>query len=424
MLKSLAVNKIGVLLPQPYRGGSLRFAKKLCEMVLSLTNSETHVVLSIVKGQYDVPHEFAQLLKDSRFSIRETVWEIVPRQQLSKITQLQPQTNCIEPEEVSYPDDGGQTLLDCSYWLMVSDRTMAPLAVLRPFAIFPLDFIQRYVPEIFGKSDEYLWKVHLESFQRNIRNASLVVCTTPATSEDAISFAGVPKRRVRTMLPFLEDYPSAYYSGTSGVDNRISQFQKKPYFVWPTNPHPHKNHLNALNCLKQYYDSGGGLNCVITGPSTEVLRAGAKEYSDYATEVREAFLQLFNGDDRVSIAGVLPEEQYWHLLKGAAFVWHNVIKDNGTFSVIEAALANVPSLSSDYSQIRFFDELFGLGLTYFSAMDPAQGAEKLREMESRTTGGKHSAPVSISFPLDYHHRMYAELKAILDELGEVAACRN
>jgi glycosyltransferase involved in cell wall biosynthesis len=423
MPKQLPVNKIGVLLPQPYRGGSLRFAKKLCEMVLSLTTSDTHVVLSIVKGHYDIPNEFAPLLKDSRFSIRETVWNIVPRKQLSKVAVLQPQS-ILESEEVCFPDDGGQTFLDCSYWLMVSDRTMAPLAVLRPYAIFPLDFIQRYVPEIFGKSDEYLWRVHLESFQRNVRNASLVVCTTPATSEDAISFAGVPKQRVRTMLPFLEDYPSEYYSGTSACDNRLSQFQQKPYFVWTTNPHPHKNHLNALKCLKQYYDSGGGLTCVITGPNTEVLRQGVREYSDYATEIREKLLELFGNDDRICIAGDLPEEQYWRLLKGAAFLWHNVIKDNGTFSVVEAALVNVPSLSSDYSQIRFFDELFGLGLTYFSATDPAQGAERLREMESRTKAAKSPAPVAVSFPLDYHHRMYAEMKSILDDLQVVASCRN
>ncbi len=419
------LNRIGIFLPQGYRGGGLRFTKKLCEMVLYLTREQgTQVVLSVVKGDYNVETEFELLANDPRFSVRETVWKKASAKNLIALELIGHDLPSGLSEKFLYPDDGGHDFLDCHAWLIVSDRTMTPIAPFRPYAIFPLDFLQRYVPEIFGSADDYLWDRYLDSMQRNLRNANLVLCTTPQTAADAISFGGVTANKVKTMLPFLEDYSSSRFSPSMDNDKELCEITETPYFLWVTNPYQHKNHLTAIDALKTYYSRlGGKLRCVVCGIDTQYMRVDGELHSEYAESVMEKLNRLLPGDDQVLVCGEQTEEGYWQLIRNAQFVWHNVIADNGTYAVMEAAMVNVPSLSSNYPQIRFFDELFGLNLIYFPANDAGKTAAALKDMEGQVSQSK--ALPSISFPLDYKRRLDEAMRSVLNDLHEAAAqCRN
>ncbi|MFD2884496.1 hypothetical protein ACFS4T_25530 [Pseudomonas lini] len=55
--------------------------------------------------------------------------------------------------------------------------------------------------------------------------------------------------------------------------------------------------------------------------------------------------------------------------------------DNGTFSAIEAAYLNVPTLSSDYPAMREIDEQFSLNLEWMDSSDYREMGRKLKEME-------------------------------------------
>jgi glycosyltransferase involved in cell wall biosynthesis len=90
----------------------------------------------------------------------------------------------------------------------------------------------------------------------------------------------------------------------------------------------------------------------------------------------------------IKVLGYTSDQAYLSLLRNAKFLWHNVIYDNGTFSIIEAASVGTPVASSNYPQIRFIDERFNVGSTFFDAHDPVDAASKLRWMEQNATRSK------------------------------------
>ena len=85
---------------------------------------------------------------------------------------------------------------------------------------------------------------------------------------------------------------------------------------------------------------------------------------------------------RLRFLGAVPDTDYARVLRSARFLAHNVIADNGTFSVLEAALLGCPSVSSDYPQIREIDDAFGLGLRFFDPFDECGTAAALLAGES------------------------------------------
>ena len=175
---------------------------------------------------------------------------------------------------------------------------------------------------------------------------------------------------------------------------------EKPYFLWVTNPHPHKNHMAAIDALHRYYNTlDGRLRCLVCGIATQYMRVAGETYSEYAEAIMKKLNKLLPHDDQVLVCGEQGEKRYWQLLRNAQFVWHNVIADNGTYSVMEAAMVNVPSLSSDYPQIHFFDNLFGLNLSYFPTSDADKTSVALKQMEEQLK--QHKTLASISFPIDY-----------------------
>ena len=89
----------------------------------------------------------------------------------------------------------------------------------------------------------------------------------------------------------------------------------------------------------------------------------------------------------VFFAGPLRWGQYRHVLQGAEFFWHNVVYDNGTAGCFEAAQLGVPSLSSDYPQMHYFDAQFGTNVRFFSAFDIKAGVHALQAMTAAAKNG-------------------------------------
>jgi glycosyltransferase involved in cell wall biosynthesis len=369
----------------------------------------TEIVLGVIAGKYERARDFGDLLAIG-VKVREISYREIRGHELSELGVCLP--HALDSGRVFlYPADGGHNFMDCQSWLVVSTRFVHPLAPMRPYAAFPLDFIQRYVPEIQGAPDEWGWVVHRESFQPTLTNARCVVCTSPRTAEDATSFGGIPKRNVISMLPFTEDYD---------IPRDLPRARDEEYFLWITNLSSHKNHHAALDALEQYYRRHAGtLRCLVLGPDTrdwDWRREKHVNNHSYVVSVRERLQEFAENNSGLELLGEVSEEQYWALLKHARFVWHNVIWDNGTFSVVEAAMVGTPALSTDYPQIRHLDTVFELGLTYFPARDPAAAATALRTMEERTANGQVMA--NFRRPITYEADLFASLQEITDRLQE------
>ena len=79
------------------------------------------------------------------------------------------------------------------------------------------------------------------------------------------------------------------------------------------------------------------------------------------------------------------DSEYVAIVRNSQFLVHNVLADNGTFSVIEAAILGRPSMSSDYPQMRELNKQFELDLQFFDAFDIDGTAKMMSGLEGTQT---------------------------------------
>lgn len=377
------MKKIAVMLPIAYRGGSLRAAKNIAKSIAFQAREQEHdiqVVFSYVKeGNYNLRAEFDDLLKIDCV-LRETTWKVYAREELQAAAALMDiDTARLEYPFYCLPSDGANDFYDCDLWIIISDRLPAPLFPLRKYACVIYDYIQRYVPEIFG---DYFWDNQISNLMYSVRMASKVFVTTPSTQKDIISFAGVSSSRVHLLEMDFEPVNS-YGSLSPAI-----QLPDK-YFIWTTNPAFHKNHIHSIDALELYFQElGGDLSVVVTGsgsnyfdirndfdendPTLKVPQVGYVRKKISSNQILR---------DRIQVMGNLSDNLYVYVLKKAKFLWHSVIYDNGTFSAIEAAYLGIPTLSARYPAMEYIDQKFNLNLQFFDPRNPEEMAEALLNME-------------------------------------------
>lgn len=379
------MKKIAVMLPHIYRGGSLRAAKNVARSLAFQSREhgdDIQVIFSYVKaGKYNIFTEFDDLMK-AGILLRETVWKVYAKESLQAATSLiDLRKTSLEYQEYCLPSDGANDFYDCDLWLIISDRLPAPLFPLRKYAFVVYDYIQRYVPEIFGNSDT-VWDNQVSNLIHSVQRASKVFVTTPSTQQDLISYAGVDPSR--TQLLEMEFQPLE--AGSIDIDSDIP----KNYVVWPTNTTHHKNHVNAFDAIELYIEElGGSLHFLITGESTEYFDP-TNEFPEKEIAMQAQHIQYLRKKikknarlaERLHIMGKVSDKRYACLLKHAHFLWHPTLYDNGTFAVLEAAYLGTPSLSARYPAMVYINQKFKLNMQFFDPRNPNEMAEALFNMET------------------------------------------
>jgi glycosyltransferase involved in cell wall biosynthesis len=370
--------KIAVILPIPCRGGSFRGFKTVAKMLRigsRLAGDAVDVVAAFPASSYDERNDFADLVA-AGVQLRAYDWRTIDRTTLKRAIGFASDTM---PDLGGYvqslvPDDGINHLLDCDFWLVVSDRLSLPLAPLRHTGFVIYDYIQRIRPDVMpaGFDDQ--------SFVFNVQHADFVLCTTPFTAEAATAYAGVEPARVNVVDMEIEVDLDEHAVGGQARD------RGNPYILWPSNTSPHKNQLGALDALEFYYSrNAGSLDIILSGLNTNWFDLDAKkihEHDDpWIKSVRDRIARSPLLRNHVNVVGALTEADYFATLAGARFLFHPAVVDNGTYAVTEAAWFGVPSLCHDYPAIRWMDERFGLALSYCDARDAMQTARALAEME-------------------------------------------
>ena len=410
-LPSPPVKKIAVMLPAPYKGGSLHGALNVARMIhfgSRMAGEPVQVVFSCVKGHYDLEEDFKPL-HELGIEVRETVWDVLSPHEHREMMKLSfipsPLTNYTGAR--SLPRDGVCDFSDCRHWLLISDRTEMPMARIKPFSMLVYDCLQRYVPEVLNGTPSRDYEM---TQIENARMADAVFVTTPQTGNDVVQYYGINPHNV-AQLP-MEFDPLDIPPGAAASED--------PYFLWTTNTAPHKNHMKALEALQIYYEQmDGRLQCVISGVNTEKLRKLEQLpfESSYTIELAKRLQESGLLNRKIKIMGYLHERAYIGALKHAAFLWHPAIADNGTFSVVEAAWHGTPSLSADYPQMRFMDVRFGLNLNWQDAQSPMQMAQALKNLEDSLPAARAKLPARAALePFSYQHQAPAFWAGIREAL--------
>ena len=399
----MIIKKIVIFLPAPYRGGSMQGAKNIAKMLLlgsTGANEPVEIVFSCLKETYNVNQEFSDLLALG-IQVRETEWKIISKNEAQIALDFTQNEKILSHESYCLPYDGINNFCDCDFWLIVSDRTSAPLLPIKPYGMIIYDYIQRYIPDIFGQDEG---KLDLP-FLYSARNANLILCTTPQTREDTIQYAGIDENKV--LLVPMEFNPLKY---------EVKPFLQKdsPYFIWTSNATQHKNHKNALKALELYYEKfDGKLKVLMTGVQTELFQKRNTNQIPYIVEIRDTIQKSAVLKNNITILGELSESQYISVLSGAEFLFHPVLYDNGTFSVIEAAYHSVPSASSNYPQMRYINERFNLNIEFFDPRKPQMIASVLKNMENNIFSLKESLPTKESLECHTYDKLSGKYWSLL-----------
>jgi glycosyltransferase involved in cell wall biosynthesis len=378
--QALTKKRIAVIIPVEYRGGSLRGAKLLAEAIY-LGSIQAAQEVEVVFGYLNRPdwygnEDFIDL--PHAIQRRPYSWKILDNSKSNAALDYALSDQELHSPFYQVPDDGINHFLDCDLLVFVSDRIEHPLLPLKPYITMVYDYLQRYENVISEHSTQ--------SFFSATHHAKKVLVTTEFTRQDALQFAGLPESQV-IKCPML-------------IPNFITPENTKPknkenYFLWTTNTAVHKNHKNALNALRIYYNElDGKLKCCMTGSLTEQLFTYNAPHLTILSKILDSSSTL---KDNLKILGELPEQAYRTQLENSMFLWHPARVDNGTFSVIEAACLGVPALSSDYPAMREIDSELQLKLTWMDPHDPLNMAEQLKTMELEASQKSKLLPTNKTF---------------------------
>jgi glycosyltransferase involved in cell wall biosynthesis len=368
--------RIAVILPEPYRGGTLLGAKLLAGAIRH-GSSQSGEAAEVIFAHLDDK----TIYSDDDFNdlppgitVRPFTWIRMPREQASRTMTLAGLGTLLTGDEYICPDDGIQQFLDCDLWVFVSDRFSFPILPIRPYVLMIYDYLQRYF-------DILPYEVNA-SITAAARRAARVLVTTEFTKQDAIQFAGVSERNI-VRVPMLAPEP------TEGITKSDSARPRR-YFLWTTNAAAHKNHVISFKALAHYYDIlNGALDCRVTGVNSRELLASEAEHSPSGKPLMDAHSATRK---RLKLLGELPYQAYLRHLSGAEFLWHTSRLDNGTFAMIEAAHCGVPTLSSDYPAIREEAAQFGLAPAWFDPLDSCAMAQQLKHMETKSQAMRDAMP--------------------------------
>jgi glycosyltransferase involved in cell wall biosynthesis len=368
--------RIAVLVPDAYRGGTLRSAKLLAQ-ALWTASRQFGEDADVVFVYPDVQEELSDRWDDDlplSISRRTIKWQALNSAAAHRAMRYAGHPDWV-PSAAFYlvPDDGIQQLCDCDLWIVISDRLNAPLLPVRPYALVVYDYLQRYV-NLFPTGTDHPFIAAAGAAER-------LLVTTRFTEQDALVYAGVPREKV-VRVPML--------APEFGRAERRSSDADSPYFLWTTNLAVHKNHYKAISALREYFELlDGQLDCRVSGADSEsLLKSDLAHLKSLAAIVADSKILC----KRLQLLGEVPDALYRRQLANAEFLWHPARVDNGTFSVVEAAHLGVPSLSSKYPAMEEIDERFGLHLSWMDANQPSRMARQLKWMEEHARSLRTNLP--------------------------------
>lgn len=359
--------KIAVLLSAGYLGGvldtAIRFVYGL-KKGIEESKANAEIVFGYIKDKNFNEDTFRKI-EEMDVPTREFEWKYLDAHHIDNIYKIKNYDETAAHNQYCVADDGINYFEDCGHIIFIIDRVPEYFYTNRPYSVIVQDYIQRYLP---GLMSDQLVDTILD-FQRR---AETVYVTTLPAKMDCIQFAGIPEDKIKIIPLLLE---------RTKVEKH--EKPKENYFLWSTNIGEHKNHLVLLKALEQYYKNGGKFKCYITGINTELfnIKKKIKNETSYIRKVRSFISKSKLLTQNLVFKGNMDKKEYYETLENARFLVHPGYTDNGNMSSVDAAFLGVPSISSDYPPMRYYEEVMNLKIRFVPPFDYTEWTETIMRSE-------------------------------------------
>lgn len=233
-------------------------------------------------------------------------------------------------------------------------------AIDLPFAATVWDIQHRTHPWFPEVSSDGLWRARDESSRELLGRAALVVCGTVAGAEQLERFYQVPRERV-----VIAPHPTPGWAINDGAED-TSVLPKSPYFLYPAQFWPHKNHALLLRALALLRRAGSDAELVLVGGDLGVRAR---------LETLACELGVF---DAVHFPGFVSRPALRSLYRGAVALVYPAFSGPENLPPLEAFALGCPVANADFPGAR---EQLGDGAIYFDPMDPASIAAAMNTLE-------------------------------------------
>lgn len=397
--------KIAVLLSEGYLGGVLDTTTRFLYALkhgIEASGDNVEVIFGYLNHKNFSEDTFQEINKMG-IQIRQFKWRFLSADDIKNIHTIKNYNMPIEDKQYCVADDGINFFEDCDHIIFIIDRVPGFYYSNRPYSVIVQDYIQRYLPGLMKKQTEEI----ILDFQR--RAEAIYVTTQPAMM-DCIQYAGISQDKIK-MIPLLLE--------RTIVEN--VEKTSENYFLWSTNIGEHKNHLVLLEALKKYYENGGKFKCYVTGINTELfdVKRTIKNETNYIKKVRDTINKSKALSKNLVFKGNMDKNEYYRILANAKFLVHPGYTDNGNMSSVDAAFLGVPSISSDYPPMRYYEEVMGLKIRFVSPFNCSEWIEALMKAEKDYMEWKKTMPnaekmneVAISYVYDKLYAVISETVGI------------
>ena len=394
--------KIAVLLPEGYLGGVLdtttRFIYGL-QRGLEEANANAEIIFGYLDHknfEEDTFHE----IEEMGIQIRPFKWKFLTREDIKNVYKIRNYDLPVNHKKYCVADDGINCFEDCDHIIFIIDRVGGYFYSNKPYSVIVQDYIQRYLPGLMVKEAESV----ILDLQRK---AEAVYVTTLPAKSDCIQYAGISEEKIK-LIPLLLE------KTVVEKDEPISD----RYFLWSTNIGEHKNHMVMLKALEQYYKQGGKLKCYMTGINTELfnVKKKIKKETKYIKQIRDFISKSKALSKNIVIKGNMDKKEYYNILSKAKFLVHPGYTDNGNMSSVDAAFLGVPSISSDYPPMRYYEDVMKLGIHFVSPFDYNEWVDILLEAEKDYKEWKRQMPTVAEMDKISIHNVYRDLYEVVSEV--------
>jgi len=263
-------------------------------------------------------------------------------------------------------------------WFALLDRFPLPLLPARPYGVWVYDMIQRYVPEFFGREFFEHWVE--AGMSPTLRNANVVVTTSPATQQDVMEAYDIGRERLR-LVP-LACEPQQRFGALMAEPVDLPRF---PFLLYPANAGGHKGAgvvLRAYARLKERLGDQAPL-LVQCGTNSDAF---SSRYQAQPTDpphwaaTRELVKDLELEEDRdLVFLGFVNDSQLLDLYERCLVVINAAKYDNGSYALIEGRYFGRPLISTAYPAALDLCKRFDLPARVFPVDDDAALASQMHQ---------------------------------------------